>query len=227
MTEQKGSGAAVRNPAGALSEVARNQQVLFDSSRGITRVLGFHPTVPHPCSLVKGVFEPSDRGSLSQHRHQQANRVAPVQPFLGCSFSQNRRTSCAVDGLFQSISHRGGFVRLSCSPGCPLFCSLCSLVRSPRCRRHCFLCSVGLFEQVKRFRETLAFSWSLSPSLPSLFNLSSLPVSQSHNAVGLLPWLCQGSWFFSTDFASEDFLLHRCPVKVPVSRKPFTVHLGS
>ena len=39
-------------------------------------------------------------------------------------------------------------------------------------------------------------------------------------------WLCQGCWFF-TDFASEDFLLHRYPMKVPVSRKRFDVHLGS
>ena len=42
--------------------------------------------------LVKGVFEPSDRESLSQLRHQQTNRVAPVQPLLGCSFSHDRRT---------------------------------------------------------------------------------------------------------------------------------------
>ena len=80
-----------------------------------SHVLGFHPIVPHPCSLVKGVFEPSDRGSLSQHRHQQTNRVAPVQPLLGCSFNQDRRTwfvhreivqvcDCALDGLFQFVS---------------------------------------------------------------------------------------------------------------------------
>ena len=45
----------------ALSGFAQQQQAFFDSSHGITHVLGFHPLVPHPCSLVKGVFEPSDR----------------------------------------------------------------------------------------------------------------------------------------------------------------------
>ena len=160
MTEQNGSGAAVGNPARAFSEVAQNQQAFFDSSNGITRVLGFHPVVPHPCSLVKGVFEPSDRGSLSQHRHQQTNRVAPVQPLLGCNFSQDRRTwfvhretvqvcDSALDGLFQFVSLWGGvrppllFSRVS------LFCFLCSTFHSPRCRRLCSLCSVGLLESVK------------------------------------------------------------------------------
>ena len=201
-------------PARALSEFAQHQQAFFDSSRGTTHVLGFHPIVPHPCSFVKGVFEPSDRGSLS-HTQTSAGESCGTSPaIVGLQLeSESERTwfvqreivqvcDCGLDGLFQFVSHRGRVRTPFLFSKVSLFCSLRSLVHSSRCRRHCFLCSVGLLEQVKKDFVRLLPPRGRSLRHYSLFSTchrffhTSLLISQSRNAVGTLPWLCQGSWFF-------------------------------
>ena len=195
--------------------------------------------------LVKGVFEPSDRGLLSQHRHQQMNRVAPVQPLLGCSFSQDRRTclvhreivqvcDCALDGLFQFVSRWGGvrtpslFSKVSCSALSVPW----SILRVRAAVVPAFSALSVCSSRSKGFRDTLASSWSLLRhyflcSACHRYSPTSLLVSQSRNAVETQPWLCQGSWVFpesSHRRISSSTAIH---LKVPVSRKSFIVHLGS
>ena len=191
------------------------------------------PIVSHPRSLVEGVFEPSDRALLSQHRHQQANRVAPVQPLLGCSFSQDRRTwlvhreivqvcDCALDGLFQFISQEWDLstftplqsvpvlLSLFLGPFSALLLSLLSLpCRSARTGQRGF---VTVLPPRGRSLSVITFSVQLVTDFshqPSCFAVT----QRCWNIIVVLSRIL----FFSADFASEEFLLHCYPVKVPVS----------
>ena len=110
------------------------------------------------------------------HQSSQFGVVASVRiGELGLCIGRLFRYVIVLKMACSSSSLSGeGFVHLCCSSKCP--CSALSVPWSIlRCRRHCFLCSVG--------RDTLASSWSFSPSLLSLFNVSEIspPASCSYS----------------------------------------------
>ena len=81
---------------------------------------------------------------------------------------------CALDGLFQFVSHRGRVRTPFLFSKVSLFCSLRSLVHSFLALPSSLLslhCRSARTSQ-KRFRETLASSWSLSPFLTFLRHIS-------------------------------------------------------
>ena len=134
-------------------------------------------------SLSRASFEPSDRQLLSQHRHQQANRVAPVQPLLGsvrigelglCIGRLFRHVIVLWMACSSSSLSEKGFVHLCPSQKCR--CSDLSVPWSiPRAAVVIAFSALSVCsKRSKRFRDTLASSWSLSPSLLSLFNLSQI-----------------------------------------------------